>query len=131
MCHAVFTRPGFRFQTLALVSFALFQSACQTSRPPLTAVEMAYALPSDERALASIESGNIAPQRSFLKLRADGDWKKSGYFSAEESDRTELLLFRFHTAHHHLNNIVERYEKLPADEAKVKQAEALRARGGL
>ena len=128
MLHIVFNRPKLRIQTLALISFTLFHSACQTTRPTLTAVEMARALSGDEQALDNIEASNTALQKSFLALRANGGWKKLGYFSSEESDRTERLLFRFHTAHHHLNNIVERYEKIPTDSPNAKKAEALRTR---
>ena len=88
--------------------------------------ELAVSLPGDQQALKSIESHNAELRSSFLALRASGNWKKLGYFSAEESDRTEMLLFRFHTAHHHLNDIVERYETVPKDDANAKQAVGLK-----
>ena len=108
------------------VSLVVLQSSCQTTRPPLTPVNLAVSLPGDQQAIKSIESHNAELRSSFLALRDSGNWKKIGYFSAEESDRTEMLLFRFHTAHHHLNDIVERYETVSKDDANAKKAAALK-----
>jgi hypothetical protein len=34
------------------------------------------------------------PESAFGQLSQQGDWKTRGYFSADESDRMEFLLFR-------------------------------------
>lgn len=124
--HQAPRSPNRLLRLTALTALALLHSACQTTRPPLTPSEITQAVPGDEQTLTAIASSNSALQDAILALRNSGDWKKRGYFSAEESDRSELLLFRFHTAHHHLNDIVERYEKIPAAAPKAEQATALR-----
>ena len=100
--------PRLRFAVIA--SAVLFQCSCQSGRPKLTPAELTQAMASDQQVLDNIESHNAELRRDFLALRASGGWKERGYFSAQESDRIELLYFRFHTAHHQLNEIVGRYD---------------------
>ncbi len=102
--------PRVRFIPIALL--ALFQCSCFTSRPKLTTAEIPAAIENDGQILNNIELHNKDLQRDFVALRSSGKWKSRGYFSAQESDRTELLFFRFHTAHQQLNEIVERYDGL-------------------
>lgn len=128
MRSSIFSHRCLSLPLLALVATALFQSSCQWNHVQLTASGLSEALPSDQRAYASISSANTSLQRSFIKLRDQGSWKKAGYFTAEESDRLEHLLFRFHTAHQHLSDIVQRYGKLPANLADREGAERLCAR---
>lgn len=113
-----------RLRYVVLLSVALAHSACQSTAPPrpvLSPTEMAKTLPEDARVLDSIDSHNAELRKSFVSLRASGEWRKSGYFSAVESDRMELLLFRFHNVHHHLNDIAERYEKIPKEVSDKEQ----------
>ncbi len=118
--------PAVRHFCLIALAPALFlASSCQSTLPPLTPAELAQALPHDNRTLDNIATHNTGLRREFLSLKSLGDWQKRGYFSAEESDRIELLYFRFHTAHHQLCEIVERYEKVSADSS---QASATRTR---
>ncbi|MGB6220783.1 MAG: YiiX/YebB-like N1pC/P60 family cysteine hydrolase [Haloferula sp.] len=102
----------FRIRLIVLASVTLLHCSCHNSRPALTPEELTAAVASDKQVLDNIESHNAELRRDFLSLRSTGKWKSRGYFSAQESDRTELLYFRFHTAHHQLNEIVERYEKV-------------------
>ncbi|MGB6223246.1 YiiX/YebB-like N1pC/P60 family cysteine hydrolase [Haloferula sp.] len=102
----------FCIRVLVLASATFLHCSCHSSRPALTPEELIAAAASDRQVLENIESHNVELRREFLALRSTGNWKTLGYFSAQESDRTELLYFRFHTAHHQLNEIVERYGKV-------------------
>lgn len=87
-------------------------AGCQTMSPssaPLTAEEAARAMSRDTRVVDNIAGDNAALRRSFLNLRDSGSWRERGYFSAEESDHLEAMLFRFHTAHQQLGEISDRY----------------------
>ncbi len=117
-----------RLPLIPLAPALFLASSCQSTLPPLTPAELAQALPDDDKTLDNIASHNAGLQREFLSLKSTGDWQKRGYFSAEESDRIELLYFRFHTANQQLCQIVERYEKVPAGSAEAKQAIATRTR---
>lgn len=97
-------------RTLVLASAAFLHCSCHSPRPTLTPQELTAAVASDEQVLKNIETHNVELRREFLALRSEGNWKTRGYFSAQESDRTEGLYFRFHTAYHQLNEIVERYD---------------------
>lgn len=89
---------------------------------------MASSLPQDERIYDSVESHSHSLKKEFLDLQASGKWSTRGYFSAQESDRIELLLFRFHNAHRQLNDIADRYHKAKAGSATEDQALALRTK---
>ena len=128
MCPSAPTPRPRLVRLTALSVLTLLHCACQTTHPPLTPAEVSQSLPGDQNALESIASGNAALQKSFLSLQSSGDWQKRGFFSAEESDHAELLLFRFHTAHHHLNDLVERYKAIPAESPHTQQADSLRTK---
>ena len=106
----------------------LVQTGCRTVAPQqaLTADELARAMPLDGRALDRIARDSRALQREFVALRDSGGWQERGYFSPEESDRVELLMLRFHTAHHQLAEISDRYEGVGSRDARE-----LRSRAGI
>jgi hypothetical protein len=121
--------PTIRHFSVIVLSPALFLiGSCRSTLSPLTLAEVAQALPDDEITLRNIASHNAGLQREFRSLESSGGWRKRGYFSAEESDRAELLYFRFHTTHHQLCEIDERYAMVPADSPSSKQATAIRTR---
>ena len=83
---------------VAVVMVAL-QTGCQTSvpsRPVMTEEEAKRSIPRGERILNRLAEDNRVLEKEFVALRDSGGWQKRGYFSAQESDRMELLLFRFH-----------------------------------
>ena len=82
-----------RLPLIPLAPALFLASSCQSTLPPLTPAELAQALPDDDKTLDNIASHNAGLQREFLSLKSTGDWQKRGYFSAEESDRIELLYF--------------------------------------
>ncbi|MFC5050523.1 YiiX/YebB-like N1pC/P60 family cysteine hydrolase [Rubritalea spongiae] len=115
------------FIPVLFISFVL--SGCQTPphrQPALSETSMADRLPKDQRVTASIKSHNHSLKQDFLDLKDAGQWSSRGYFSAQESDRIELLLFRFHTAHHQLNDIADRYRNAKQGSSTGDQALALR-----
>lgn len=107
-----------------LVVWSLLLSSCQTVSPRLSSEELARALPKDTGTMRTISSHNTGLRDAFLSLQASGGWKARGYFSAEESDRIEMLLFRFHVAHHELFQIGERYDGVDLAGARALHAQA-------
>jgi hypothetical protein len=71
--------------------------------------ELRVLLKKDEKLLSQLRSHNLELRRDFLSLRKSGRWREVGYFSAQESDRLEELLFRYHAIHSRLLEIAERY----------------------
>ena len=105
---------------VAVVMVAL-QTGCQTSvpsRPVMTEEEAKRSIPRGERILNRLAEDNRVLEKEFVALRDSGGWQKRGYFSAQESDRMELLLFRFHAGHHQLAGISERYEGVEGKQAQ-------------
>jgi hypothetical protein len=113
---------------MTCVVLALVQVGCQTAatsrQPAMTAAEVGRALPRDARALKRIEKDNALLQQGFLALQEADEWKVRGCFSAEESDRVELLLFRFHTAHQQLSDIRDRYAGMESQQAQELRSQA-------
>jgi hypothetical protein len=117
---------------------ALLLVSCQAVSPPrpaMTEDEMARAAPGDARTLDRIAKDNAALREAFLALRDSGGWQERGYFSAEESDRVELLLFRYYAGHQRLGEISASYAgaasgkgralRMRADRLAKQQAEFL------
>ena len=99
---------------LCLMAAVLLNAACQntpqTTNPVYSPAELSRLRQEDELTFQKIKSDDAHLRRGFLSLKAKGDWKKRGYFSAQESDEIEHLLFRFHTTQSELVKIVERHD---------------------
>lgn len=98
---------------LCLVTAVLLNAACQntpqTAVPVRSPAELSRLRKEDQRTLKKIKSDDAHLQRDFLTLQKKGNWKKRGYFSAQESDEIEHLLFRFHTTKNELIKIAARH----------------------
>jgi len=100
------------FRCLALFAFLLILS-CQSSRvehQPVSAQEQLRVMQRDEVLVRQLLQQNLQLRRDFLALKASGKWQQTGYFSAQESDRLEGLLFRYHAIHGGLLQIADRYK---------------------
>jgi len=99
---------------LCLMAAVLLNVACQTTsqttNPVYSPAELSRLREEDEKTFQKIKSDDAHLRRGFLSLKAKGNWKGRGYFSAQESDEIEYLLFRFHTTQSELIKIVERYD---------------------
>lgn len=102
-------------------------SSCQTKAPRRSTEETAGMPGSDARVLANLESHNGELRREFMELRSSGDWRRRGYFSAGESDRMELLFFRFLTAQRQLGEVAGHYPKPRQDSTLAGEAMATRS----
>jgi len=98
-----------------LAFFVLFLAAsCQDSRvepPVVPAQEVARVLERDEVLVRQLRKQNLQLRHDILEFKSSGQWQKTGYFSAEESDRVEGLLFEYHAIHGQLLRVAERYAK--------------------
>lgn len=105
-------RCSIRDVRLATLFLGLLLAACQTTVPdptPLPAAELAQAQRDDRKLLQDIVVNRAALQRDFLKFYETRTWEDRGYFSAQESDQLELLMYRFHTLHHELSEMIARH----------------------
>ncbi|MFT5905215.1 MAG: hypothetical protein ACI9E1_000809 [Cryomorphaceae bacterium] len=97
---------------LCLTAAVLLNVACQhtphKAKPIYSAAELSRLRQEDKKTFQEIKSDDTDLRRGFLSLKATGNWKQRGYFSAQESDEIEHLLFRFNTTQRVLINIVER-----------------------
>lgn len=110
-------KPYLRTQTFWRLGFLylLLLVSCQTRQPDfpvLSAQQWQDRYQKDTRSLDQLKSYNVELQRDFLSLQASGGWKARGYFTAQEMDRMEGLLFRYHVIHHQLLEIADRYAKV-------------------
>jgi len=86
--------------------------SCQSRAPEapvLTARQWQDRLQEDRDALEQLRVHNLHLRSDFLSLQSEGGWRDRGYFTAQESDRLEGLLFRYHVIHGRLLQIAERY----------------------
>jgi hypothetical protein len=99
---------------LCLMATVLLNVACQNTPqavgPVLSPAELSRLRKEDESTLQKIKSDDAHLRRGFLSLKAKGGWKERGYFSAQESDEIEHLLFRFHTTQSELVKVVDRHD---------------------
>jgi hypothetical protein len=99
---------------LCLMAAVLLNVACQNGpqavEPVLSSAELSRLRQEDERTLIKIKSDDAHLRRGFLSLKAAGDWQERGYFSAQESDEIEHLLFRFHTTQSELVKIADKHD---------------------
>ena len=85
--------------------------SCQTRypvAPVLSGAERAHLQREDAGSLEQLKEHNLELQRDFLTLKSSGGWRERGYFSAQESDELESLLFRYHAVHGSLLEIAHR-----------------------
>ncbi len=116
---------------LCLTAAVLLNVACQhtpqTANPIYSVAELSRLRHEDKKTFREIKSDDADLRRGFLSLKATGDWKQRGYFSAQESDEIEHLLFRFNTTQRVLINIVERYNlamiKMPQEDPLNQKAQ--------
>ena len=88
------------------VWLSLVLVGCQTGHVKTGSVERV--LPADEHTIETLASSIDALETEFVALKESGEWGERGYFSAQESDRMELLMFRFHTVYQPLHQIAAR-----------------------
>lgn len=103
-------------------------SSCQSNQLRRSPEETAGMPVTDTKILANLDSHSGGLRREFLNLSASGDWRRRGYFSAAESDRMELLFFRFLTAQRQLGEIAGHYQKTRRDSVLGDEAMAIRSR---
>lgn len=94
----------------AVVLGAACQNSHQTTNPVYSPAELSRLRQEDEQTMLRIKSDDAHLHRAFLSLKATGGWQERGYFSAQESDEVEHLLFRFHTTQSELVKISDRHE---------------------
>ncbi|NWK54791.1 hypothetical protein HW115_04175 [Verrucomicrobiaceae bacterium N1E253] len=99
---------------MALV-LGLALSACQPGAPVdtvrvLSAEELVQAQRDDDQLLQDLVVNRAALKDDFESFHDSGRWQDRGYFSAQESDRLEVLLYRFHTMHHELSEVAKRHQ---------------------
>lgn len=105
-------------KNLILLLIVCLAVSCQNRQPDATPVlseaqrELVYQ--EDEKLLAQIKLQNSSLGHDFQAFNSAGGWRKRGYFSAQESDQLESLLFRYHAAHAGLLEITNRYAKVEA-----------------
>jgi len=76
--------------------------------PVLSSEERLYLQRADADYLKHLKAHNFELQRDFLALKSSGGWSERGYFTAQESDQLESLLFRYHAVHGSLLEIAHR-----------------------
>ena len=106
----------------------VFSVSCQSRLPEAPALsdsQMALVYHEDKESLAQIKNDHHSLRLDFLAFKSSGGWVKRGYFSAQETDQLELLLFRYHAVHARLFDIVNRY----ANAEQGSQGEAIRHEG--
>jgi len=92
--------------------------SCQSSRvktPVVSIHEWERGLRRDGDLLKQLREQNLGLRRDFVALKSDGKWQGVGYFTAQESDRLESLLFQYHATHGQLLEIANRYAQSKKD----------------
>jgi len=99
---------------LCFMATVLLNVACQNTpqrpNPVYSPAELSRIRQEDEQTFQKIKSDDAHLRLGFLSLKAAGDWLERGYFSAQESDEIEHLLFRFHTTQSELVKIEQRHD---------------------
>jgi len=102
-----------RLMLRSMVFAVLFLAvACQNrmpNEPVLTAQQWQTRAQGDADSLRQLKEHNVKLRSDFRVLQFNGGWKDRGYFTAQESDQLEGLLFRYHVIHGQLLKIADRY----------------------
>ncbi len=109
------------FRQIAIVALLLLMAGCASVPPdrpePVDALAgdaVAPSLPGNLRILRDMGPSLSHLESAFRRLSQQGEWKTRGYFSADESDRMEFLLFRSVAAQTALWDLVYSYGGLDA-----------------
>jgi len=100
-----------------LLTFAGCASAPPDRPEPVTVLAadaVASSLPGNLRIVRDMESNLAKLESDFSDFRQQGEWKTRGYFSAEEIEHMEFLLFRSVAAQTTLWDLVDSYGGLDA-----------------